>query len=105
MITTWSLTSRESTHANREGNIDFNVTLRDICWDLPITIPSYSQANTAWIVDSTNMRMPFWEATSFEIVDDDMLPVDWGESYCGGFVFQIVYVSGEWDNTDTGPPD
>ena len=29
--------SQLSTHENRESSIDFKLTLRDVCWDLPLT--------------------------------------------------------------------
>ena len=40
-LQSWALTvvleSTQSTHANREGAINFTLDLKDVCWDLPLT--------------------------------------------------------------------
>ena len=34
-----TLESVHSTHANRAASDDFNLQLKDVCWDLPLTAP------------------------------------------------------------------
>ena len=54
-------TSRQSTDASREGSADYKLTLKDVCWDLPLTAAHFrfsTGTKTSWIFN-------VWEPTQF----------------------------------------
>lgn len=95
LVSSHTLTSRESTHANREGNIDFTITIKDVCWDLAVEDPeissAYLAANIGATTDLTHTIMDLYD---FEFTNLNMLPADWAKEYCGAWTHTIEYVSG-----------
>ena len=77
--------SSQSTHEKREASIDFRLSLRNVCWDLPLTAAASTE--TEWSFKVTK------EATfTFSPMD-----THWG-NYCGGFIYEIIYVAGSFEN-------
>ena len=75
-------------HENKEASIDFRLSLRDVCWDLPLTAPVLAEAALIFKAE---------ESSTFTFQPMD---TQWGD-YCGGFTYEIVYVSGDF----VTPPD
>ena len=78
----WNLsviaTSAQSTHASRESGWDHKLTLKDVCWDLPLVKPELAQ---------NSHTMNVWEQTEFSFTG---MSTEW-DNYCGGFSYEIIY--------------
>lgn len=89
------LSSTESTHANREGSVDFTLDLKDVCWDLPLTAPALSAGNTDDGAD-TDLVYDCYQNTDNTFVITAM-NTQWND-YCEGFSYTIVYVDGDFED-------
>ena len=75
--------STHSSHANKRGSYLFTVEFRDKCWDSTLTEATLTNAPYTFDLWSPEI-MPF---TSMQSVPD-------GEGGCGGFSYQLEYLSG-----------
>jgi len=82
---TWALSvvleSSQSTHANKEGAINFTLELKDVCWDLPLT---------SFNAISATQTYPIWQSHQ---INHNYLMDSWSD-YCGGSSYKLEYVSG-----------
>ena len=74
--------STHSTHANRAASGDFNLELKDVCWDLPLSAPAANPTTFTYDLWSTHQL-------TFTAMD-----TQWGD-YCGGFTYAVEYVTGD----------
>ena len=75
-----TLESVHSTHANRAASDDFNLQLKDVCWDLPLTAP----------VATGSFTVDLWSTHQLTF---SAMNTPWGD-YCGGFTYTVEYVTG-----------
>ena len=76
-----TLESVYSTHANRAASDDFNLQLKDVCWDLPLAAAPAAPGNFNEKLWSTH-RLTF-----------SAMNTQWND-YCGGFTYRVEYVTG-----------
>ena len=90
-----TMESTYSTHANARGSDDFKLLLKDVCWDIPLDAPILSHAEYnfyLWDVTTSNVNTisePITIGTAMAFN-----PSTWTSTYCGGFSYSLVYVSG-----------
>ena len=67
------------------------MTLKNVCWDLPLTAPSLAARNTE-APHTTDLKYIYKQnaGNSFAV---NAMSTSWGD-HCGGFSYQIEYVSG-----------
>lgn len=95
-LQSWSLQvvmeSKQSRSAKREGQINFTLDLRDICWDLP-----YTDHNVLGLP----LTFKIWEQHSFS--HNNMIMVSPWNDYCTGSSYKLEYVSGPLTLTGANP--
>ena len=79
-----AMESEHSTDSQRVASDDFNLQLKDVCWDLPRTAP----------VAKSNFVFDLYSTHQLTFTGMTFTTSTWIDDYCAGFTYSVEYVTG-----------